>query len=499
MSRLLTAMKGQQSITKTTNGAVVFSSTGDAIVDYFGKAGALRDNTPEVLRLFGLAYKDNPLMALRLAFYFRDIRGGQGERNAFRETMKWMAANDLDVLTNNIKNIFEFGRWDDVISLLELNNQKIDAIVLSIVSTQLQQDMVNLAGKKPVSLLAKWMPSENASSPKTIALAKKLRYLLGKQPKNYRKMLTSLRAAINIVETPMMEKNYNKVNYSQVPSRASMKYRKAFGRNDKARYGTYLESLSKGEVKVNTKALFPHEIVGKYIDTYGTMSKEEDILFDAMWKQYPDFLAGTTENAIAVVDVSGSMKGVPMQVAITMGLYHAERAKGPFKDHFITFSKSPVLEKVKGNTLEEKIRNMARAPWDMTTNFEKVFDLILGAAVAHKLPQEEMVQKLYVISDMQFNNAGGTTNELFYHAIQRKYQAHGYVMPTIVFWNVAANNAGVFPAQNGEPVQYVSGFSPSIFKFLVTGVNEPVKTPRELADEVANSERYSVISLSKAA
>ena len=512
MSKFLNAAKQPSTATQTTNGAKVFSSSGDALVDFFGKAGALRGKANEAVALFSAAYNVEPLNALRVLFFLRDVRGGQGEREAFRQCLKWLVTNNSHVLDKNMALIAEFGRWDDVLSLLPTKNKAVQESVLRTIGHQLKEDLANLAAKKPVSLLAKWMPSENASSKIGMNQARFLAQQLGYTPKQYRVNMTKLRKAIHIVETPLTEKNYQAINYQALPGRASSLYRNTFLRSDETRYRAYLGNLKKGTAKINSSTRFPYEMVKEVLvkeaNRYRTtrLTEEDKIFLNASWDQYPDFIGDTAENAICVVDTSSSMHSpdyLPISASIATGLYYASKAKGPFKDHFITFNTVPALHQVFGSTFVEKVTNAFNASWGGSTNLQATFELILSVGIKHRLKQEEMPNKLYIVSDMQFNKITegfkqSVTQASFYDAIKAKYQKAGYEMPTIVFWNVNATNKGVFPASNGEPVQYVSGLSPAIFKYLVTGNLEkdaPPKTARELVMDVVNSERYSAITV----
>jgi hypothetical protein len=274
-----------------------------------------------------------------------------------------------------------------------------------------------------------------------------------------------------------------------------MKYRKAFDKHDHVRFEEFIGKVNTGEAKINSSVLYPHEIVGKVMD-----HQIDNSIAEAMWNNLPDWINGSDENSIAVVDTSGSMWGTPIQVAISLGLYMAERATGPYKDHFITFSANPELQSVRGDTLATRVRNMENASWNMNTNIEAVFDLILNTAIKHDISQDEMVKRLYIVSDMEFDAATGsggynyvpTADETLFQTIRNKFAKAGYEMPALVFWNVNARNKQ-FPMKMDERgFVNVSGFSPSIFKTLMTG---EFTTPYELMLGVLNSERYAPIQV----
>jgi hypothetical protein len=470
--------------THTENGAFAYKSTKSYVLDLFSMGGAFRNRTDEeVAQLFSKAFAENPLLAMKVLFYLRDVRGGQGERRFFRIVLKHLAFHVPEALRKNLHLVPEFGRWDDLWVLLEDRNFKYE--VANLVRRQLVKDKHS---DNP-SLLAKWMPSENASSYTTKKYAKILREHYGVTPRQYRKLLSELRKRISLVETKLTEKNYEAIQYDKLPSKAGMIYRNAFLRNDEERYLDFLDSLSSGAKKVNSATLYPYEITSKAMRD---CSREDIQLLDGMWNNLPDYIGDKKENSIAVVDVSGSMIGRPMEVAISIGLYLAERNKGVFHNNFFTFSRRPQLVAVKGSNIVEKVMNMRRADWGYSTNIQSVFQQILDVAVAYNVPQEEMIDKLYIISDMQFNEADSGADAHLFKVMEKKFAQHGYKLPSLVFWNVDARETNTPFTQNDFGVQLVSGFSPSIFTSLMTG---EVTTPYDLMLRTINSERYAEVTV----
>lgn len=446
--------------TTTENGAVTFRSTNNPLVDFFALAGATR-NTPELgLDLFKKAFAFDRQSAIRVLFYLRDIRGGQGERQLFKNCLEYLAVNEKATSDKIVSLVPEYGRWDDIFGL------HVETI-LPIIKAQLEADQKS---ENP-SLLAKWLPSENTSSKKTQTLAKGMAKALNKSPRAYRKMLSSLRAKIKLVEQKMSKKEWGMIDYATVPSQAGLKFRKAFSRNDGERYGAYLESVTKGESKINTSTLYPHQVY-KAVGTAGA---------EQMWANLPDYTMG--KKAIVVADVSGSMIGDPMAVSVSLALYFAERNEGAFKDHFITFSSNPTLQKINGNTLRDKMNSIERAEWGGSTNLYKVFECIINT----NAPAEEMPETIYIISDMEFNECADLTN---FQAIDALYKDKEVKRPNLVFWNVNARNKQVPVEQNQYGVTLVSGLSPSTFKLAVENLS-----PLELVMQVVNSERYAKIEV----
>lgn len=494
---MLNHLKNEFNEGRTANGAFAYNSTKSFVLDLFSLGGAYRNRTDEEkVQLFSKAFGENPLLALKTLFYLRDILEGQGERQFFRVVLRHLALHNKAVLAKNLHLVPQFGRWDDLWVLLD---------------TDLKQDVVEMVKRQLVadkkaerpSLLAKWMPSENASSHVTKRNARIFRQALGGTPKQYRKLLSALRAKINLVETKLSEKDYASIDYSKLPSKAGLIYRGAFFRNDEERYRDFLDSLTKGEVKVNANTLYPYDIVNKALEGYngknvwswggGRSVTAQDIqLLDAQWKALPDFIGERKENSIAVVDTSGSMSGTPMNVAISLGIYLAERNKGVFHNHFLTFSDRPQLQEIVGGNIVEKVRNLSDASWNGSTNVEAVFRQILSTAVKNNVPQDEMIGKVYIISDMQFNSCTRGADAHIFKTMEQEFARYGYKLPNLVFWNVNAFMSNVPMTMNEVGVQLVSGFSPSIFKQLLSADG---KTPYELMLEVIDSDRYKEVTV----
>ncbi|MER2007473.1 MAG: DUF2828 family protein [Psychrobacillus sp.] len=479
--------------TKTTNGALAYKSTKSAVLDLFSQGGAMRQRSDnEIVTLFSKAFAEDASLALKTLFYLRDIKQGQGERKFFRLALKHLAVHNKASLVKNLKLVPEFGRWDDLWVLLDTD---VKDDVVRLVVTQLGKDSIS----EHPSLLAKWMPSENASSYQTKKYAKIIREAVGTTPKKYRKLLSTLRARISLVETKLSEKNYDSIDYSKLPSKAGMQYRGAFFRNDEVRYKAFLDSLEKGEVKVNAGTLYPNDIVGKifnggYSGWSGFSSRNvsaEDIkLFEGQWKNLPDFIGDKVENSLVMADVSGSMYGTPMNVSVALAMYIAERNKGIYKDHFLTFTDQPSMVKIQGGNIVEKVGNIT-ARVGYSTNIQRALQTLLDVAINNKLSNDEVVKKLYIISDMQFDDYSidGTSVHIF-NTMKKRFEANGYDFPNIVFWNV--NASGNTPmTMNAQGVQLVSGYSPSILASLL---NNDGKTPYDFMLDVILSDRYKEVT-----
>lgn len=489
---MLEYLKEEANKTLTENGAVTLKSSMSVCVDLFGTIGALRSaDDAEIARRFSAAYKENPDVAMKILFFSRDVRGGLGERRVPRVIFKWLAANKPESLKKNLQFVAEFGRWDDLLCLI---GTACEADVLELIKTRFEADLVALEENREVSLLAKWLPSVNTSNSKAVANGKKIAKSLGLKEADYRKALSALRGRIRIIENALREKDYS-FDYSKQPSKAMFKYRKAFIRNDGERYSEFLGKVVSGEEKLHTGNVAPYEVIRPIFETSWArnLSPEEEQAINTTWNSLEDF--GNEENAIAVVDTSGSMWGLPILVAISLGLYFAEHNTGEFRNHFITFSHAPELVEILGDTVCDKVRNMSAASWGMNTNLEKVFDLLLNTAVAHSVPAEEMPKKLYIISDMEFDFAVSSdfrsgVPATFYETMKGKWASAGYELPAVVFWNVNSRNAQQPVKFDENGTALVSGCSPRLFSMVVSGD----LNPESFMLSAIMTERYSVIS-----
>jgi hypothetical protein len=484
MNEFVNRLREESTMTRTENGALTHSTTMKAVVDFFAMGGSLRSREgKEKISMFTKAFSEDQVYALKCLFYIRDVRGGIGERDTFRTIMAYMVENHYDRVKDLIPLIPEYGRWDDLINLIGISD-KVDAQVAEIVARQLAKDQES----DTPSLLAKWMPSENASSKYTKQLALKLMSLLGIEAKFYRKNLSSLRKKIGIVEHNLTEKNYKEINYEHVPSKATIKYRKAFRENDSDRYEAYLQAVDKGEAKINTATTYPSDIVASYMESgWGFNTKPLDKTLETAWKNLPNYVQ-EGDNAIVVADVSGSMSGVPITVSVALATYFAERNKGPFADHFITFSERPTMQKLQGSNLKEKIDNLCNAHWSMNTDLQAVFNLVLNTAIKSRASQSDMPKSIYIISDMEFDSACYGNNKTNFQVIQEKYKQAGYEMPQLVFWNVASRQDNVPVKYDTRGVTLVSGYSPTVFQYVVEGT-----TPEEFMKKVLDQDRYKQI------
>lgn len=465
----------------TEKGAISNASTLDAVLDLFSQIGALRTRDPsEVEFKFMEAFNKDPLLATKCAFYARDVRQGLGERKTFRIILAWLAKNHPQVVRKNISFIPEYGRWDDLFVLI---GTQVESSMVELIKGQLGSDN----GSDTPTLLGKWMPSCNTSSKAKRELAKFFMKQLNMREKGYRKLLSNLRNKIRIVESQMCRQKWGEIPYDKIPSRASMIYRKAFGRHDEARYKEYLEAVKKGEKKINVGNLYPYELCQRAI-------REEDETIEVMWKNLPDY-TGKGESAIVVADVSGSMTSgygtsiAPIFVSTSIALYFAERNKGIFQNKFITFSGTPTLIEITGTTLKEKYETISHADWGGTTNLLGVFELLLRTAVKYKSNPEDMPKKIYIISDMEFDS-GVDRSRTNFENIDGMYADYGYTRPQLVFWNVCSRNDQQPVTMDDKGTFLISGLTPKIFEAMMK--SEAIG-PMDLMLDILNAERYAKI------
>ena len=488
----LEELKKEENVTYTENGALTKRSTNSYCLDLFATIGALRsaeDN--EIISRFIKAYTEDRNIAMKILFFARDIRGGLGERRVFRSIWKWLSVHEADSVRKNITNVPEYGRFDDLLSLLDGPCEK---EMLFFIKEQLEKDLSALKTGESVSLLAKWLPSVNTSNKDSVKTAKKLAKALGFSDTEYRKVLVSLRAEIKLMENYLRDKDYS-FSYEKQPSKALYKYRLAFLRNDRERYSAFLEKAEKNPSVMNTGTLTPYDVVAPIINKDKervAISKWDRRSMDITWKALPDYTGA--ENALAVVDGSASMywygEYIPAAVAQSLGIYFAEHNKGCFHNHFITFSENPRLIEVKGKDIVEKLRYCMSFNECANTDLQRTFDLILNTAIQNKAKQEEIPEKLYIISDMEFDYCANHAEMTNFECAKKKFAKYGYRLPQIVFWNVNSRNQQQPVTKNEQGVALVSGASPQIFSMLSEGILDPYS----FMLETLSSERYERIS-----
>ncbi len=491
----------------TENGAVGYRTTGKSLLDLNFSITSLRNKSEsQIVDKFIDAFYEDKMLAMKWLFYCRD-REAIGERRTFRAIMKYLASDHQDVAKAVIELIPEYGRFDDLWCLLDT---EVKDDVITLVKKQLNEDAKNMMENKPISLLAKWLASEGASSKETKRYAKILREGLGMTQRQYRKTLSKLRSYLNVVEVKMSAKEWNGIDYSAVPSRANLVYNNAFLRNDEERRREYLAALERGDknVKINASVVFPHDIVHKYTEgSWYRNVKSKDTTLEELWKALPDYVKGA-ENTICVADGSGSMtstvggtKITALDVANALAIYFAERSSGQFKDNYITFSERPQLvDFSKANTLREKIAIALKHSEVANTNIEAVFDLILNTAISKNMTQDELPQNILILSDMEWDSCATSNyngrgwgykrpNQTLFDTFAQKYAEHNYKLPRLVFWNICSRTGTIPVKENDLGVALVSGFSPAVVKMVLSNSTDPF----ECLLEQLNTERYQPV------
>lgn len=501
---------------ETENGQTALNTTFYACLDLFSTIGALRKRTDgDIEAKIGAAYAEDKLVCMKIVFYARDIEQGLGERRVFRVALKYLAHRHSRDVIVNIPNIVKYGRFDD---LYELVDTPVEKEAFAFMRLVFEEDCKNYVAKKPLSLAAKWLKSVNTSSKESRRLGQLTAKYFGLTERQYRTKLAALRKALRIVETDMSQNEWGAIDFNKVPGGAMKKYYKAFGVHEPERFKEYVDALHSGkkivvngkevEAKINTKKLYPYEILEEYAKqnhrgSFYLGHYAYNATIEAMWNGLKDWLEDASENTIVVADTSGSMQGRPLATSVGLGIYFAQKNKGAFHNKFMTFASKPSwINLNEGASLSDCI---AKVP-DIcdNTNLEAAFNLILTVAVTNGLKQSDMPKNLVIITDMEFDscvidnaskrNGWGwvcnPTKMTFYDAMKAKYEVNGYKLPEITFWNVDARQDTFHTTKNQPHVRMVSGQATSVFKSLIDGKTH---TPYEFMLETINVARYDSV------
>lgn len=441
-------IQGLNQTARTANGMRANETTFSRNVDFFFAAGASRGK--DLTNLFTQAFGEDKDVAVRILQWARDARGGAGEREVFLKILKGLATGSKEkmaVASKLLPKVPELGRWKDL---------------LIFFGTPLEADAARFIGEalaEKNGLAAKWMPRKG---PISVALRK----YWDLTPRQYRKLLVTL---TNVVETKMCAKDWESIDFDKLPSLASARYQKAFNKNAAAAYQVYKDGLVKGTTTINAAGVFPYDVTK-------SLRFGDSAVADAQWKALPDYVQGSDERLLVMADTSGSMScpagGNPnvtcMDVCLSLAMYVAERNKGPFKDAFLTFSARPQLQILKGKTLKDRYGELVRTHWEFNTNITEAFDVVLNTAVRNSVPESDMPTTLIIMSDMQFDSCAhfdGTAMQ----SLTKRYQAAGYKVPKVVFWNLNHSGKTAPATINDKGVALVSGFSPSILTAILGG------------------------------
>jgi hypothetical protein len=495
---MITDLKNELSNTKqlTENGAVGYMTTGKELLDLNFKTSSLRNKSEdEIFKLFLKAFHEDKLLAIKWLFFMRDAREGMGERRSFRIILNGLGHQHPTIAKELISLVPEYGRWDDLYSLMDGD---LTEYVVDFIYQQLQEDCGNYLNKKPISLLAKWLPKESTKKYKKVynILLKKF----GMTPKKYRRIVSDLRKYLDVVEVKMSANEWNKVNYNTIPSKANLLYKDAFLRHDKERRNEYLNDLKNGNnnAKINAKVLMPHEIVHRYMDKYewGDIDDFDESL-EQLWKALPNYVNSegfsmfVRDGSYSMTTKIGNTNITCLDISTALAIYFSEHCKGEYKDNFITFSNRPkVIDLSNCSSLREKIEKCHAEDDCSNTNIYKVFKLILDTAVNNKYTQEQLPKNIVVVSDMEFDDATTTRDhKTLFETIQAEYLLHGYGLPRLVFWNVCSRTGTIPLKTNKNGVCLVSGFNPTIMDMVLSGELDPYKC---LVNKL-NSSRYDAV------
>lgn len=504
MMNFATAIREDMTHTYTENGARAKNTSGDACLDLFSTGGSLRDSDlSRKQRLLMDAFNEDALTATRILFYLRDVRGGLGERDTFREMISHLAKENPEAVRKNIWAIPFYGRYDDLYVLI---GTPCEDAMWRYMKNVFNLDWEFYLNNKPISLMAKWIRCGNESSKQSRARGILTANKLGFTVYEFKRKVAKLRKYLDVVESKMSTNRWDEINYSHVPSRAGMIYRNAFNKHDALRYQDFISKATKGEVKINTSNIYPYDIVSKVwravidetasfywgIENLEISDTEHDALC-AMWDNLP-FYVPNDSNAIVIADTSGSMKcsgGRPFYTAVALAIYFAQRNTGAYHNLWMSFSQKPKFHQIKGKDIFDIVKNFDTDDWGLNTDLESAFNKILNTAIENNVPGEEMVKSLIVISDMEID-AGCGRSWSFYDDMKENYSEHGYEIPNVVFWNVNSRHDVFHADKSRKGVQLVSGQASSTFTSLMNSIG---LTPMEYMYSVINSERYQDIQI----
>ena len=504
VNTLINALKNDENFKYTENGGVGKSTTMNKLYDMFALGGAYRSRSEDdCILLFKEAFEEEPEYAVKCLFYLRDCVEGQGERRFFRTCLRWLALTHPEVARRNLPMLAtDMCRWDDIYCLVDTPLEK---EAFEMVREQLLAD---LKSEDNVSLCSKWLKSLNASSVETKHLAEKTRQALGLSPKEYRKILSTLRERIRVLERLMSANQWSSIDFSKIPSRAGLLYRKAFARHEVERYEEFAKDKN---TKVNAKVLYPYDVVREALKAMGgrgdtwwhgartAIDDPQRLMVNKCWDNLADYFSGAALNALVVCDTSASMLGgngniTPIDVAVSLAMYAAEHNSGPFANHYISFSRNARLVKVNGIDFCDKVSRIVASNVCEDTNLESVFDLLIKTINLHNVKPEDVPKSLVIVSDQEINscerNVRANGMDFTMNQIRWKWKTtlgKEYAFPNLVFWNVNARNS-TFLSDPASDVTFVSGSSPVLFEQLILG-----KTSVQVMMDKLNSIRYSAI------
>ena len=496
MSELKNQLDDKYNVSVTENGAIGYRTTTHPLLDLnFAVASLRSESEQKITKMFRSAFVEDPELAIKWLFYARDVRGGLGERRLFRVILEDLCFTYPEVADKILSLIPIYGRYDDLIQLATGEWKYRDKVV-DILKAQLESDLAQMEIGRPVSLLAKWMPSVNAGKnarESALMIADSMRLT----ENQYRRKLSKLRKYIDLVESHMCAGDWSGIEYSKVPSRAALIYKDAFMKHDSDRYSEYIAQVEEGSAKINAGTLYPHDIVARYSPS-ARVSRALDPALEAMWKALPEVdLAG--KQMLVVRDGSGSMSWQNagksnvncLTVATALTIYFAERTTGEFKNKFITFSARPKLIDLLGcDTLHDKLIKTYAEDDCSNTDLYKVFTLILDTAVSANMDQSEMPENILIFSDMEFDGHKFDWDTRLFEVISDQYAQHGYKIPRLIFWNLNSRTETIPVIKNELGLVLTSGYSVQAGKMIMSGELDPMKA----LEDILNADRYQPVS-----
>lgn len=507
-------MQKYQNCSVTENGAVGYKTTLQPLVDLNFMVSSLRNRDEKfIVKEFIKAYYESPKYAVKWLFFLRDILEGMGERRTFRICMKYLAESHVEIAKAVMVLIPEYGRYDDLLVLL---NTDLCADVSCFMKKQLEMDVIAMKEEKPISLLAKWLPSINTSSQESRKCARLLANKFEMSEREYRKTLSALRSYGNVVEVKMSASKWEAIEYEKVPAKANLKYDAAFIKHDMERRGEYLFKVFMGDAKLNGKGIMPYEVVHRFLkeNYYKGSSLKDDVFAELMWKNiveqgfqndwgFDDCIVVADGSGSMYMNASGSVSVMAIEICNSLAIYFAEQLKGVFHNKAITFSARPqFIDLEKGRSLKEKLEIMLAHNEVANTNIEAVFDMLLNMAISNEVLPEELPKQVLIISDMEFDSASSpefwnSRNEKWnkftptlFETIGKRYKRAGYKVPRLIFWNVCGRTDTIPQVDNEEGICLLSGFSQNAMKIAV---NREKKDPYESLVQVLDGPRYDMV------
>lgn len=472
-------LKAEANITYSENGGKVVSTTNSALLDLFANIGGMRNrNSNDIISMWRAARLEDKELADNLILYTRGIRnGGIGERRIGRLLLGELARIDPTKVIRNFQTIVDAGRWDDLFVFI---GTPVENEMWSFIHEQFLKDIEFIAENKPISLMVKWLKSENTSSVKSRKIATLTRTHLGLTSRQYRKTLSRMRNYIDVVEKKMSSGNWEDIEYEKVPSYAMKNYKNAFNKHTPEKFEAYKAALQNGETKINSSTLYPYDLVKPYFKSYNDV----DAIIEEQWKALPNYLENEDDELLFIIDSSGSMTCDdynPISTAIGLGIYYAQKNKGAYHNLFMTFSEQPEILSIKDEwNLYQCINRIYHTKWGFSTNLDAAFGKIYQIAKE----SNDAPKALCIVSDMEIDNwSSAHSAKTITEKWARKFEEIGLIAPKLIYWNVASRNNHML-ANSNENVSFISGAGIGPFKFFRTLIS---KTAYEAMEEILNN------------